>query len=59
MESAIRKVMSRETDECAAQYGILRPDGSVCWIDARGVMMGDSSERMIGIGADITNHMKT
>jgi hypothetical protein len=51
--------MSRETDECAAQYGILRPDGSVCWIDARGVMMGDSSERMIGIGVDITNHMKT
>jgi PAS domain S-box-containing protein len=59
VESAIRKVMSRETDEYAARYRVLRPDGSVCWIDARGVMMGDSSERMIGIGVDITDHMKT
>ena len=59
VESAIRKVMSRETDEYAAQYRVLRPDGSVCWIDARGVMMGDSSERMIGIGVDITDHMTT
>ncbi|MGA8671009.1 MAG: PAS domain-containing protein, partial [Terracidiphilus sp.] len=59
VESAIRKVMSRETDEYAAQYRVLRPDGSVCWIDARGVMMGDSSERMIGIGVDITDQMRT
>jgi PAS domain S-box-containing protein len=59
VESAIRKVMSRETDEYAAQYRVLRPDGSVCWIDARGAIMGDSSERMIGIGVDITDHMKT
>jgi PAS domain S-box-containing protein len=58
VESAIRKVISRETDEYSAQYRVLRPDGSVCWIDARGVMMGDSSERMIGIGVDITDHMK-
>jgi len=59
VESAMGKVMSRETDEYAAQYRVLRPDGSVCWIDARGVMMGDSSERMIGIGVDITDHMMT
>ncbi len=58
VESAIRKVMTRETDEYAAQYRVLRPDGSICWVDARGVMMGDASQRMIGIGIDITDHMK-
>ncbi len=59
VESAIRKVISRETDEYAAQYRVLRPDGSICWVDARGVMMGDASQRMIGIGIDITDDMKT
>ena len=59
VESAIRKVISGETDEYAAQYRVLRPDGSICWVDARGVMMGDASQRMIGIGVDITDHMKT
>lgn len=59
VESAIQKVIARETDEYAAQYRVLRPDGSICWIDARGVMLGDASQRMIGIGIDITNQMKT
>jgi PAS domain S-box-containing protein len=59
VESAIRKVITRETDEYAAQYRVLRPDGSICWVDARGVMMGDGSQRMIGIGIDITGHMET
>ena len=54
VESAIRKVISRERDEYAAFYRILRPDGSVCWIQARGMMMGDASQRMIGISVDIT-----
>ncbi|MGA8088365.1 MAG: EAL domain-containing protein [Terracidiphilus sp.] len=58
VDSAIRKVITRETDEYAAQYRVLRPDGSICWVDARGVMVGDASERMIGIGIDITDHMK-
>lgn len=59
VDSAIRKVISRETDEYAAQYRVLRPDGSICRVDARGVMMGAASQRMIGIGVDITDHMKT
>ncbi len=59
VDSAIRKVMNRETNEYAAQYRVLRPDGSTCWIDARGVMMSDASQRMIGIAVDITDHMKT
>ena len=59
VESAIRKVISGETDEYAAQYRVLRPDGSICWVDARGAMLGDASQRMIGIGIDITDDMKT
>ena len=59
VEEAIRKVVSRERDEYAAQYRVLRPDGSVCWVDARGTMMGDASHRMIGIGIDITHQMNT
>ena len=59
VESAMQKVMTGETDEYAAQYRVLRPDGSICWVDARGVMLGDASQRMIGIGVDITDHMKT
>ena len=59
MDSAIRKVIARETDEYAAQYRVLRPDGSICWVDARGVTVGDACKRMIGIGIDITDHMKT
>jgi PAS domain S-box-containing protein len=59
VESAIRKVMTRQTDEYAAQYRVLRPDGSVCWVDARGTMMGDASPRMIGIGIDITDNVRT
>jgi PAS domain S-box-containing protein len=59
VESAIRKIIARETNEYAAQYRVLRPDGSICRIDARGVMMGDGSQRMTGIGIDITDHMNT
>jgi PAS domain S-box-containing protein len=55
VESAIRNVISGKANEYAAQYRILRPDGSTCWVDARGVMMGDASQRMIGIGIDITD----
>jgi PAS domain S-box-containing protein len=58
VESAIRRVVTGETDEYAAQYRVLRPDGSICWVDARGVMMGDASQRMIGIGIDITDDLK-
>jgi len=59
VESAIRKVITRETDEYAAQYRVLRPDGSICWIEARGVMIGEDSKRMIGIGIDITDQMNS
>jgi two-component system, cell cycle sensor histidine kinase and response regulator CckA len=42
-------------EEFAAQYRLVRPDGSTRWIDAHGVVLGSSSSaRMIGIGIDIT-----
>jgi PAS domain S-box-containing protein len=59
VESAIRRVVIGETDEYAARYRVLRPDGSICWVDARGVMVGGASGRMVGIGIDITDDMKT
>jgi PAS domain S-box-containing protein len=59
VESAIRKVTTRETSEYAVQYRILRPDGSICRVDARGVMTGGDSQRMIGIGIDITDPIET
>ena len=43
--------------EYSAQYRIVRPDGSNCWVDARGVMV-EGSTHMIGISIDIT-HLKS
>lgn len=58
VEAAIHRVISRETDEYSSQYRVQRPDGSVCWIDARGVIAHPSSSRMIGIGVDITDYKR-
>jgi len=59
VEAAIHRVISREANEYASQYRVQRPDGSVCWIDARGVIPHTSSPRMIGIGVDITDYKRT
>ena len=40
--------------EYSAQYRLVRPDGTICWIDAHGVVPGSGSTHMIGIGIDIT-----
>jgi PAS domain S-box-containing protein len=50
---AIQKVLAGDA-HYAAQYRILCPDGTTCWIDAHGVIVRDSN-RMLGIGIDITN----
>ena len=36
---------------------MIRPDGSTCWLDARGTLVRDEPTRMIGISIDIT-HLK-
>ncbi len=39
------------------QFRVIRPDGSTCWLDARGTLVRDEPTRMIGISIDIT-HLK-
>ena len=54
VEEAIGKVVAGG-GEYAAQYRVVRPDGTTCWIDAHGVLVGDGSPHMIGVGVDITD----
>jgi PAS domain S-box-containing protein len=37
------------------QFRVLRPDGSICWLDSRGVTIPGAIQRVIGIAIDITN----
>ena len=58
VEQAIQDVLAGGKQQYATQYRIVRPDGSTCWIDARGVVMPDRSGHMVGIGIDITDLKK-
>jgi PAS domain S-box-containing protein len=58
VEEAIQKVLAGGTDY-AAQYRLVRPDGTVCWIEAYGAVVRDhSSTHMLGMGIDVTNLKK-
>jgi two-component system NtrC family sensor kinase len=58
VEEAIQKVLAGGTDY-AAQYRLVRPDGTICWIEAYGVVVrGDSSTHMLGMGIDVTRLKK-
>jgi PAS domain S-box-containing protein len=57
VEEAIRKVQAGGP-EYAAQYRVVRPDGTACWIDAYGVLVRNGQTHMIGIGMDITDQKK-
>jgi len=57
VEEAIRKVQAGGP-EYAAQYRVVRPDGTMCWIDAYGVLVRNGQTHMIGIGMDITDQKK-
>jgi two-component system NtrC family sensor kinase len=54
VEAAIGRVLSGQSTHYAAQYRIVRPDGSICWVDTRGVVVRDGSEHMLGVAIDIT-----
>ena len=54
VEDAIRKVVAGEA-EYAEQYRLVWPDGTICWVDAHGVMVRNGSTHMLGIGVDITD----
>jgi two-component system, NtrC family, sensor kinase len=59
VEEQIRKVQVGGSDY-EAQYRIVRPDHSICWVDAYGVVARQgSTHRMLGVGIDITNRKKT
>lgn len=54
LEEAVRKVLAGDR-VFAAQYRVLRPDGTTCWIDARGALFHQAAIHMIGVGIDITD----
>ncbi|MCU1220542.1 MAG: domain S-box protein [Candidatus Angelobacter sp.] len=58
VEKAIEGARSGKR-EYSTQYRLVRPDGSIRWIDARGVMAGEGSMHMTGIGIDITDLKNT
>ena len=58
VEKAIQKVLAGGT-EYAAQYRLVRPDETICWIDAHGAILRDgSATHMLGMGIDVTNLKK-
>ncbi|HZW80203.1 MAG TPA: sigma 54-interacting transcriptional regulator [Candidatus Deferrimicrobiaceae bacterium] len=58
VEAAIQKVLMGGL-EYAAQYRVVRRDGTTCWIDAHGVVLHDGSTHLLGIGIDITSQKRT
>jgi len=55
VEKAIQKVLTGQDAEYTEKYRLVQPDGTICWIDAHGVMVRNGSEHMIGVGIDITD----
>jgi PAS domain S-box-containing protein len=53
VETAIQPVSSGLSQRYEDQFRVVRPDGSVCWLDSRGVFV-EGSSRMIGISIDVT-----
>jgi PAS domain S-box-containing protein len=59
VDEKIRKVLAGRPD-FEAQYRIIRPDQTVCWVDAHGIAVREgSTQRMLGIGIDITSRKET
>jgi two-component system cell cycle sensor histidine kinase/response regulator CckA len=54
VETAVQAVASGLSQTYEVQFRIIRPDGSVSWLDSRGVLANNGSPRMIGISIDIT-----
>ena len=55
VQETIQKVLDGKSSEYSAQYRLLRPDKTTCWIDAHGVMVRNGSQHMLGVGIDITD----
>jgi PAS domain S-box-containing protein len=58
VEDAIQRVLAGGT-EYAEQYRLVRPDGTICWIEAHGAILRDGlATHMLGMGIDVTNLKK-
>lgn len=55
---AMNRVLTGAAKDYSEQYRVLRPDGTMNWIDAHGVLVSNGSLHMIGIGVDITDLKK-
>jgi PAS domain S-box-containing protein len=55
VQRAIDAVLSGKERQYACQYRVVRPDGSICWIDASGVLVRDGLPHMVGVGIDVTH----
>ncbi len=55
VQEAIQTVLDGKSNEYSAQYRLVRPDETTCWIDAHGVMVRYGSQHMLGVGVDITD----
>jgi len=54
VEDAIQKVLAGGT-VYAEQYRLVRPDGTICWIEAHGAILRDGpTTHMLGMGIDVT-----
>jgi two-component system cell cycle sensor histidine kinase/response regulator CckA len=53
IEAAVQAVLDGGSTY-EVQFRVIRPDGSTCWLDARGTLVRDEPTRMIGISIDIT-----
>src|SRR5579863_397395 len=57
--AAFQKVLGGQAQEFAEQFRIVRPNGTICWIDAHGVVVRNGSIHMMGIGLDVTGLKKS
>ena len=59
VQEVIQKVLDGKSNEYSAQYRLVRPDETICWIDAHGVMVRNGTQHMLGVGIDITDLKNT
>ena len=60
--TAAARACSRNLGPFALEFRILRPDGEIRWIDARGNVLPDANgnpRRMLGVNIDITERKQT
>ena len=54
VEAAVQAIVSGRSRTYEVQVRVIRPDGTTCWIDSRGVRIDEGSPRVIGLAVDVT-----